>query len=147
MRLTSPRILLFRSLVSSGLWLAHLYGFSSGFEDLALLTLLGVATGVFRLLVGLGDTTNLSDNYPWGVWIGFDFTLIAFSGGAFTLCGLIVIFNQTRCRAVERPHRRRPSTPARPWGDRTDTRGVPVHGRGRPRRACGKPPGLRAPCL
>lgn len=69
---------------------------------LGALTLLGVATGVYRLAVGLGSTTNLSDAYPWGIWIGFDFTLIAFSGGAFTLCGIIVIFHQTRCRAVER---------------------------------------------
>jgi Ni/Fe-hydrogenase subunit HybB-like protein len=66
------------------------------------LTLLGVALGVYRLFVGLGETTNLSDTYPWGLWIGFDFALIAFSGGAFTLCGIIVIFNQGRCRAVER---------------------------------------------
>ena len=28
--------------------------------------------------------------------------LIAFSVGAFTLCGIIVIFNQGRCRSVER---------------------------------------------
>ena len=69
---------------------------------LVALTLLGVATGVYRLLNGLGETTNLSNAYPWGLWIGFDFTLIAFSGGAFTLCGIIVILNQRRCRPIER---------------------------------------------
>lgn len=69
---------------------------------LGTLTLLGVGTGIYRLLTGLGTTTNLSDAYPWGLWIGFDFALIAFSGGAFTLCALIVIFNQRRCEAVER---------------------------------------------
>jgi Ni/Fe-hydrogenase subunit HybB-like protein len=69
---------------------------------LVALVLLGLGTGIYRLFSGLGATTNLSDNYPWGVWIGFDFSLIAFSGGAFTLCGLIVVFNQIRCRAVER---------------------------------------------
>lgn len=69
---------------------------------LVALTLLGVATGVYRLFTGLGATTNLTDDYPWGIWIGFDFSLIAFSGGAFTLCGLIVVFNQVRCRSVER---------------------------------------------
>jgi Ni/Fe-hydrogenase subunit HybB-like protein len=66
------------------------------------LTLLGVATGVYRLITGLGNTTNLSDAYPWGLWIGFDFTLIAFSGGAFTLCGIIVVLNQRRCQPIER---------------------------------------------
>jgi len=69
---------------------------------LGALTLLGVGTGIYRLFTGLGATTNLSDAYPWGLWIGFDFALIAFSGGAFTLCGLIVIFNQKRCKVVER---------------------------------------------
>ena len=69
---------------------------------LAALTLLGLVVGIYRLFAGLGATTNLTDSYPWGIWIGFDFSLIAFSGGAFTLCGIIVIFNQVRCRAVER---------------------------------------------
>jgi Ni/Fe-hydrogenase subunit HybB-like protein len=69
---------------------------------LVALTLLGLVTGVYRLLTGLGKTTNLSDPYPWGLWIGFDFTLIAFSGGAFTLCAIIVVLNQRRCRPVER---------------------------------------------
>jgi Ni/Fe-hydrogenase subunit HybB-like protein len=69
---------------------------------LVALTLLGLVTGVYRLFVGLGETTNLSDTYPWGLWIGFDFSLIAFSGGAFTLCGIVVILNQKRCRVIER---------------------------------------------
>ncbi len=69
---------------------------------LGALTLLGIGTGIYRLFAGLGATTNLSDAYPWGLWIGFDFALIAFSGGAFTLCGLIVIFSQHRCKAIER---------------------------------------------
>jgi Ni/Fe-hydrogenase subunit HybB-like protein len=66
------------------------------------LTLLGVGTGIYRLLVGLGRSTNLTDIYPWGLWIGFDFSLIAFSGGAFTLCAIIIILNQKRCRPIER---------------------------------------------
>jgi Ni/Fe-hydrogenase subunit HybB-like protein len=69
---------------------------------LVALTLLGLATGIYRLSAGLGKTTNLSDAYPWGLWIGFDFTLIAFSGGAFTLCGIVVILNRRRYRVIER---------------------------------------------
>jgi len=59
---------------------------------LALLAVLGVITGVYRLINGLGATTNLSDAYPWGLWIVFDFSLIAFSGAAFTLSLLVYIF-------------------------------------------------------
>jgi Ni/Fe-hydrogenase subunit HybB-like protein len=69
---------------------------------LVALTALGVGTGIYRLLVGLGRATNLTDAYPWGLWIGFDFSLIAFSGGAFTLCAIITILNQRKCRAIER---------------------------------------------
>jgi len=69
---------------------------------LVALMLLGLVTGGYRLFVGLGKTTNLSDAYPWGLWIGFDFFLIAFSGGAFTLSAIVIIFNQPRYRDIER---------------------------------------------
>ena len=41
---------------------------------LILWTVTGLATavGLQRFLFGLGAATNLSDAYPWGVWIGFD---------------------------------------------------------------------------
>lgn len=52
---------------------------------LGFLTVMGVAAGLARLLIGLGGTTALSDSTSWGIWIGFDFALIAFSGAAFTM--------------------------------------------------------------
>lgn len=67
------------------------------------LTILGLVTGVYRLVNGLGASTNLSDDYPWGLWIGFDFTLIAFSGGAFTLAAIVHILNLDEFRPVIRP--------------------------------------------
>lgn len=27
---------------------------------------------IYRLIYGLGPATNLSDTYPWGLWISFD---------------------------------------------------------------------------
>ena len=83
---------------------------------LVTLTVLGLSTGVYRLITGLGKSTNLSDAYPWGLWIGFDFTLIAFSGGAFTLCGIIVVLNQKRCRKLSQ-HWNSPNQhhPSRRW--------------------------------
>ncbi len=53
--------------------------------SLAFLALLGLLAGVARLALGLGPTTALSDAYPWGLWIGFDFLLIALSGAGFTM--------------------------------------------------------------
>ncbi|MBN1178680.1 MAG: polysulfide reductase NrfD [Anaerolineae bacterium] len=70
---------------------------------LAALAGLGIVTGIYRLLVGLGSTTNLSDAYPWGLWLGFDFTLIAFGGTAFTMAMVVHVFNQEKYHSVLRP--------------------------------------------
>lgn len=69
---------------------------------LAALTVLGLVTGVYRLFTGLGATTDLSDQYAWGLWLGFDFLLIAFGGAAFTLALVVHIFNLEKYHAVLR---------------------------------------------
>jgi Ni/Fe-hydrogenase subunit HybB-like protein len=69
---------------------------------LAALTVLGVVTGVYRLFAGLGATTALSDQYAWGLWLGFDFVLIAFGGAAFTLALVVHIFNLEKYHSVLR---------------------------------------------
>ncbi|MFV1959354.1 MAG: hypothetical protein ACC662_08070, partial [Planctomycetota bacterium] len=33
---------------------------------------LGLVLSVIRFTQGLGSVTNLSDKYPWGLWVGFD---------------------------------------------------------------------------
>lgn len=57
--------------------------------------LLMVATAVIlyvRFTRGLGAVTNLDQNFPWGLWIGFDvMTGVAFAGGAYVLCFLVYI--------------------------------------------------------
>lgn len=45
-----------------------------------------------RFWKGLGATTNLSQEYPWGIWIGFDvITGVAFAGGAYVLTFVVDI--------------------------------------------------------
>lgn len=70
---------------------------------LGVLTLIGMVFGVWRLIVGMGSTTNLTDAYPWGLWIGFDFALIAFSGAGFTMAGLVYIFRLEKFRPALKP--------------------------------------------
>jgi len=70
---------------------------------LGLLTLIGGAAGIYRLFVGLGPTTNLSDGIPWGIWIGFDFALIAFSGAAFTMAAVVYVLRLEKFRPAMRP--------------------------------------------
>ncbi len=70
---------------------------------LAVLALLGLVTGVYRLVKGLGATTDLSDQYAWGLWLGFDFGLIAFGGAAFTLAAVVHVLNLKKYEVVLRP--------------------------------------------
>jgi Ni/Fe-hydrogenase subunit HybB-like protein len=67
------------------------------------LTFVGVAAGIARLFAGLGPTTSLSNAVPWGIWIGFDFALIALSGAGFTMAALAHVLHQHRFDPVVRP--------------------------------------------
>jgi Ni/Fe-hydrogenase subunit HybB-like protein len=67
---------------------------------LALLAVAGVVLGTFRLVRGLGTTTNLNDGYPWGLWIAFDFFAVPFSAGAFTLAFVVHISHVRKYDAI-----------------------------------------------
>jgi Ni/Fe-hydrogenase subunit HybB-like protein len=67
---------------------------------LAALVVLGMVLGITRLVLGLGPTTNLSSDYPWGLWITFDVFSVPFSAGAFTLAAVLHIFNRKECHGV-----------------------------------------------
>lgn len=70
---------------------------------LAFLAMIGVAAGVGRLFVGMGASTALTDSYPWGIWIGFDFTLIALSGVGFTMAAVVTVPQLHQFQPVLRP--------------------------------------------
>src|SRR6187397_904629 len=53
----------------------------------------GVSIGA-RFALGLGGSTNLSDTYPWGLWILFDLVWIAVAAGAFAMAGVIYVFQR-----------------------------------------------------
>jgi Ni/Fe-hydrogenase subunit HybB-like protein len=66
--------------------------------------LLGYVFIVYRLAVGLGrPVTNLNQEYPWGLWIGFDVvTGVAFAGGAYVLCFIVYILRTEKYHAIIR---------------------------------------------
>jgi Ni/Fe-hydrogenase subunit HybB-like protein len=70
---------------------------------LSLLAVLGVGAAVARFLAGLGSTTDLTDGYPWGIWIGFDFTLIAFAGTGFTMALVVHVLRRKSYHDAVRP--------------------------------------------
>lgn len=74
-----------------------------GVWALAALMVFGLSVALYRLYAGLAVTTNLSDAYPWGLWIGFDLFGVAFSGGAFTLAAIVYIFQMHEFHPAVRP--------------------------------------------
>jgi Ni/Fe-hydrogenase subunit HybB-like protein len=69
-----------------------------------LLVLSGAAVAAVRFIWWLGAVTNLSDHFPWGVWIGFDVMVgVALAAGAFTLNATVHLFHLDRYRALLRP--------------------------------------------
>ena len=61
---------------------------------LLLLMAFGAVSLVARFALGLGGSTNLSDTYPWGLWILFDLVWIAVAAGAFAMAGVIYVFQR-----------------------------------------------------
>ena len=64
----------------------------------------GAYATVIRFWKGLGAATNLSDQFPWGLWVGFDCLCgIMLTAGGFTLMTTVHVFNLEKVRAVARP--------------------------------------------
>jgi len=69
-----------------------------------LLALGGLAVGAWRLQAGLGAATNLSDTYPWGLWIGFDVMIgVALAAGGFTTTMAVYVLGWREYRPLVRP--------------------------------------------
>jgi Ni/Fe-hydrogenase subunit HybB-like protein len=65
--------------------------------------LLGLILIVIRFWKGLGSITNLTQDIPWGLWIGFDVvTGVAFAGGAYVLTFMVYILNQRKYHSIVR---------------------------------------------
>ena len=65
---------------------------------------LAVCATYVRFAKGLGPSTNLSNQFPWGIWIGFDVLCgVMLAAGGFTLTAAVHILNIKRLRAIVRP--------------------------------------------
>ncbi len=75
-----------------------------GVVVLACIALTGLVAGLYRFVFGLGAATNLSDQYPWGLWIGVDVASgVALAAGGFTSAAVAHIFHRNRYEALVRP--------------------------------------------
>ena len=65
--------------------------------------LLGISLIVIRYWKGLGAITNLTQDVPWGLWIGFDvITGVAFAGGAYVVTFMVYILNIKKYHPIVR---------------------------------------------
>lgn len=65
--------------------------------------LLGLGLIIYRFIYGIGSITNLTQDTPWGLWIGFDVvTGVAFAGGAYVLTFMVYILNMRQYHSIVR---------------------------------------------
>jgi Ni/Fe-hydrogenase subunit HybB-like protein len=76
----------------------------TGFNLISIpIMLLGAAILVVRFTRGLGSVTNLSQDFPWGLWIGFDVvTGVAFAGGAYVITFVVYVMKVEKYRPIVR---------------------------------------------
>jgi Ni/Fe-hydrogenase subunit HybB-like protein len=78
--------------------------FTPGVILLSLLALNGYAFLLGRFLFGLGAVTNLSNQYPWGIWIAVDVAAgVALAAGGFTTAALGHVMRREEYTVVIRP--------------------------------------------
>ena len=65
---------------------------------------LGLYSTFIRYFHGLGAVSNMTDQFPWGFWIGFDCLCgVMLAAGGFCVVGAVYLFNVKRLRSVVRP--------------------------------------------
>lgn len=80
----------------------RLPGFWTGL--LYLLLVLGFFVLAVRFTRGLGAVTNLSDRFPWGLWVGFDILCgVGLAAGGFAITTAVHVFNLKRFEPIVRP--------------------------------------------
>lgn len=64
----------------------------------------GLYATFLRFTRGLGASTNLNDQFPWGIWISFDVLCgVMLAAGGFTLTATVHILNIKRMHSIIRP--------------------------------------------
>ena len=70
----------------------------------AVILCIGLLITIARFTFGLGAVTNLSDNNPWGLWIGFDLLCgVALAAGGYVTSAACYLFGLKRFHSAVRP--------------------------------------------
>jgi Ni/Fe-hydrogenase subunit HybB-like protein len=70
----------------------------------AVIMVLGLYSSYVRYFRGLGAVSNMTDQFPWGFWIGFDCLCgVMLAAGGFCMVGAVYLFNVESLHSVVRP--------------------------------------------
>jgi Ni/Fe-hydrogenase subunit HybB-like protein len=65
--------------------------------------LAGLVILCFRFIYGLGSVTNLTQEHPWGLWLGFDVvTGVALAGGAYVITFVVYVMRVEKYQSIVR---------------------------------------------
>jgi Ni/Fe-hydrogenase subunit HybB-like protein len=71
---------------------------------IAVIAVVGLLFVLARLIFGIGAVTNLSNEFPWGIWIGIDVAAgVALAAGGFTTAALGHIMHKEEYHLITRP--------------------------------------------
>ena len=74
-----------------------------GAQALAVVAFIGLAATLYRFVFGLGAATNLSNQYPWGIWKAISVAAgVALATGGFMTAALVHIFHRTAYERISR---------------------------------------------
>lgn len=69
-----------------------------------IIIIIGLFITFRRFTGGLGAVTNLSDNTPWGIWIGFDLMCgVALAAGGYVTSAAVYLFGMKKYHSAIRP--------------------------------------------
>lgn len=64
----------------------------------------GIVVSILRFTGGLGAVTHLSNDNPWGVWIGFDLLVgVALAAGGYVTSAAVYLFGMEKYHSAVRP--------------------------------------------
>ncbi len=66
--------------------------------------LMGIVISILRFTNGLATVTNLTNDNPWGVWIGFDLLVgVALAAGGYVTSAAVYLFGMKKYHSAVRP--------------------------------------------
>jgi len=78
--------------------------FTGPFLFFLVITLIGIYFLAKRFMFGIGAVSNMSDGYPWGIWITYDVVVgTAFACGGYSMALLVYLFNNGEYHPLVRP--------------------------------------------